>query len=388
MSDDGEVFEVHPLRNSNVQYLYSRRDEIDMSPSYQRQSAIWSLEKQQLLIDSLINGFDVPTIYLHQYAVPERVGERTIRYALVDGKQRMDAIFRFVGNSFALSEDFVRIADGSRAAAGKTFAELKEVDPLLASDLQATTLDVKTIKTTDMELVEDMFSRLNEAVPLNAAEKRNAFGGPMPRAVRELVVEPFFAAKLPFTNKRYRHYDLAAKFVYLADGSTSDGIGSAEYSGRTVRDLKKVRLDRFFKEARESDSDQSKTESLVRISKARLTELSDTFTDGDKLLSSVGMVTVYFLLALKRSASKRPFPSRSSLGEFELARKITPNAEEDSLTNADLVFMEFARLAQSPNDGSALSYRLEVLEAWLDAKEKGEDAHAAVGELFVEDLGL
>ena len=64
-------FEVSRMRNSNLAYLYTTRGDIDMSPSYQRQGAIWSTYKQQLLIDSLINGFDVPKIYLHQFLTQE-----------------------------------------------------------------------------------------------------------------------------------------------------------------------------------------------------------------------------------------------------------------------------------------------------------------------------
>jgi hypothetical protein len=40
-----------------------------------------------------------------------------------------------------------------------------------------------------------MFSRLNEAVPLNAAEKRSAIGGPMALAIREISEHSFFNEK-------------------------------------------------------------------------------------------------------------------------------------------------------------------------------------------------
>lgn len=387
----GQDFEVVPFKNGNVQYLYSRQAEIDMDPAYQRQSGVWSLEKQQLLIDSLINGFDVPTIYLHEYRAPVTKNGKIYRYALVDGKQRLGAIFRFLNNGFALSGTFVRLKDGKKAAAGKTYDELKTDDPLLASDLQVTSLDVKSIRTNDLELIEDMFSRLNEAVPLNAAEKRNALGGPLPPAVREIIAEHFFTVKLPFSNNRYRHMDLAAKFLYLVDGlphtqaESPEALNVPRVPGWSARDLKKVRLDRFFKQAKADDGDATRTATNVDSCRKVLTALSGIFVDKDRLLSSVGMVTVYFLLYLERKSTHRPFPGRTALEEFESARRVSPNVEEDHLSNSDLAYVEFARLSQSPNDGSALAFRLAILDTWLNAKEHGEDANAAVGALYADD---
>lgn len=379
----GQEFEVVPFKNGNVQYLFSRQAEIDMDPPYQRQSGVWSLEKQQLLIDSLINGFDVPTIYLHEYRQPVVRGGKVYRYALVDGKQRLAAIFRFLNNGFALSSQFVRIDNGQTAAAGKTYEELKVEDPLLASDLQVTSLDVKSIRTNDLELIEDMFSRLNEAVPLNAAEKRNALGGPLPKAVRDIIKDPFFTDKLPFTNNRYRHMDLAAKFLYLKDGLPVEP--KDEDPGWSARDLKKVRLDRFFLAVKNAADGEERTELNVAECRNTLSDLSAVFVEKDRLLSSVGMVTLYFLLHLERTSISRPFPKRSILEQFESARRVSPNIEEANLSNSDLAFGEFARLSQSPNDGSALAFRLAILDTWLMAKEDGQDADGAVGDLYAQD---
>jgi hypothetical protein len=81
-------------------------------------------------------------------------------------------------------------------------------------DIRRTTLSVFVVQTDDVDLIEEMFSRLNEAVPLNAAEKRNPFGGHLPKIVRHIAATPFLGGNL--SNKRYQHRDLAAKMVYLA----------------------------------------------------------------------------------------------------------------------------------------------------------------------------
>src|SRR5262249_48838220 len=118
-------FDIYKLPNSNVAYIYATRDQIDMSPSYQRQGAIWSTAKQQLLIDSLINGFDVPKMYFHQFPVSRTLetGQRA-RYALIDGKQRLESIFGFLSGEFALSDDFKLVSDSTVQAKGLTYREL------------------------------------------------------------------------------------------------------------------------------------------------------------------------------------------------------------------------------------------------------------------------
>ena len=48
-------FDVFELRISSILYLYSRRSTISIDPEYQRMGGVWTLDKRQLLIDSIIN---------------------------------------------------------------------------------------------------------------------------------------------------------------------------------------------------------------------------------------------------------------------------------------------------------------------------------------------
>ena len=367
--------DITQMRNSTVQYLFTRRSEIDMDPPYQRQGSVWSQQKQQLLIDSLLNEFDVPKIYLHQFSNPEMRDGTLKRWALVDGKQRLEAIFGFLENSFPLGDDFVFIATGDIGAAGKTYFELTESHPFLVSTLNATSLDVITMRTDDIELIEEMFSRLNEAVPLNAAEKRNSIGGPLPKIVRELVEETFFKNKLPFTNRRYRHFDLAAKFLYWTDNRLE---GAKMEGGGAIRDTKKVRLDTFFRDFNKIKIMSKRCKDMRQGVESNLRTLEKTFVDQDPLLNSVGMISIYFLLAERRAADKRSFPSRSQLLKFENARRVRRVKSDDELTPGEYEMLEFGRLSQSPNDGSALTYRLTLIDIWLTADKEGGDPMKAI----------
>src|SRR5690349_20886984 len=101
------------MRNNNIAYLTRMRDQIQLDPPYQRQGAVWSTEKKRLLLDSILNGFDIPKIYLHEHSTPLDVSGRRIRYSLVDGRQRLEAIWGYLDGEFALASDFRLFDDDS-----------------------------------------------------------------------------------------------------------------------------------------------------------------------------------------------------------------------------------------------------------------------------------
>ncbi|WP_129789679.1 DUF262 domain-containing protein [Promicromonospora panici] len=344
-------FTVTPLRTNTVAYVERMRGLIQLDPVYQRQGEVWSRAKQALLIDSIINQFDIPKIYFHQHAAPIVVDGKKYKYSLVDGRQRLEAIWDFMDGKFALAEDFVHLETGSTSAAGKTYRELQAEEDHTAMLFGASPLDIMCIQTDDVDLIEEMFSRLNEAVPLTAAEKRNGRGGPLRTAVRTLCDRELFTNKLPFGNKRYRHYDLATKLLLLAQESGP-------------HDTKKRQLDDFWEEFKVKNDTQGADELSSEVG-GIIDSMEETFTDNDPLLAVVGMISVYFLYFWEAARQSWPAPSRSDLVAFEKARKISRFNDEEDLTREQRRLLEFGRLAQSPNDEGALRFRLEVLTDYL-----------------------
>ncbi|MET7494122.1 DUF262 domain-containing protein [Streptomyces sp900116325] len=352
-----EEFSIAPLRNSSIAYIHQQRPQIEMDPVYQRQGGIWSVEKQQLLIDSLINGFDVPKIYFHEFIARRTIDGKRIRYAIIDGKQRLQAIWEFLEGKFALAEDFKYFEDSEVDARNLTYSQLADRHPEVAAYFNATTLDIISIRTDDLEIIEEMFSRLNEAIPLNAAEKRNALGGPVPPAIRDLSQHLFFTDHLTFGNTRYRHWDLAAKFLYWA------------HMERVV-DVKKFHLDSFVKDMKKKEEEGQRVVDVATLhATSVLDAMSSCFQKNDKLLSQVGMVSVYYLVFQEIThAQDGVYPSREKLAEFEELRKRNRVAAESDLSEAQFELIEFDRYGQSANDGSALAYRVKVLLNFLEGK--------------------
>src|SRR5439155_9880909 len=114
----------------------------------------------------------------------------------------------------ALAADFEYFKDSSIEAGNMKYTELGQVYPDLKVQFDSFQLAAVCIETNELEMIEEMFSRLNESAPLTAPEKRNAYGGPLPHAIRKLATNSFFTGALPFPNKRYRHFDLATKFLF------------------------------------------------------------------------------------------------------------------------------------------------------------------------------
>lgn len=341
-------FALGSLRNTSVWGVFRMREQIDLDPPYQREGDVWTQENKQNLIDTIINGFDVPKIYMHKLSIPQQIEGRQIELAVIDGKQRLTAIWAFIQGSFSLKQDFDYVKDDRVNAKGFTYSDLAKVYPDIKADFDAYTLDVVTIETDDLELIEDMFSRLNEAMPLNAAEKRNAFGGPLPSAVRQIANSSLFTQKIPFSNKRYRHLDIAAKMLFIV------------YS-KNVIDTKKIQIDNFFKKFSKKKIED--IEDVVKTVVSIVDGMDSIFVEKDKLLKSVGMLMVYFL-AFERAIflNLQGIITRSSLEEFERKRIENRELAENNISDADYDLLEFDRYTQSPNDAVALRFRLEVLD--------------------------
>ena len=190
-----------------------------------------------------------------------------------------------------------------------------------------------------------MFSRLNEAVPLNAPEKRNAFAGPLPPVIRSVAGHKFFGKKIPFPNSRYRYYDLAAKFLLLE-------------RHESLVDTKKVYLDRFVKQW----SNVPKLEELQKQTREILNAMDRVFTEKDHLLRSVGSVVLYYFLF--RTALQEDWINditRSALDDFERQRIKNRQIAQNDFSAADYDLLEFDRFIQAPNDAYALKIRFSIL---------------------------
>lgn len=336
------------------------RESIDLDPPYQREGGIWDDETRRRLIDSIINGLDVPKLYFER-AMTRRINREglTYQYSVIDGKQRLGAINSYLNDELRLPEDFILFEDESRQAAGHTLSELRREFPGLATRFLDYELPVVSVVTESGDLIEEMFQRLNAASSLNAAERRNAISGSTKDAANALAGHVFLIKKSPIKNARYKYRELGAKFLAIEQ--------QVESRGKIV-DTKAETLLRLFKDTH--DKPVRITDGQMEAYRDRATDVLDhmagLFQDNDPLLSSIGTVVVYYLSF--RNEVFRKAATREALQSFEVLRREAARMSDNdpaygSPVNARL--RDYNLLVQSTNDGRALDRRATILAAYV-----------------------
>jgi hypothetical protein len=149
---------------------------LELSPEWQR-SFVWKSKKQKRLIESILLGLPIPSFLLYY-------DTRTGKKYVIDGRQRLETIARFVSPKEKKGEDRVRFrtfsakeegwGPGERLnpAAGKYYDQLP---PDFKSAFGSAALVLAEFRDIPMGKLYQIFKRYNTgAVALNAAEIRNA----------------------------------------------------------------------------------------------------------------------------------------------------------------------------------------------------------------------
>ena len=345
---------ISELRNSSILRVYAEKDGIQSDPEYQRMGDVWNLDKRQLLIDTVLNDFDIPKLYFHELAEPRLLDDgRLVKYAVIDGRQRLEAIWGFIEGRFPLADEFAFFERENVKAGGMTYADLAREYPQLKTQMDSYALPITTVLTDDQDLIEEMFLRLNEASPLNAAEKRNAMGGPMAEVIRWVSEHQFFTTKVAFLNRRYQHRELAAKFLLL----TKTG---------TIGDTKKVYLDDMVKNAK-TNSSAEEANKIGHEVEDILRSANGIFVDRDILLRAHGTTVIYFQVlkeALKEGWSEKI--TRDKLNQFEERRRENRQDAQEDIARADYDLLEFDRMnLQGTNDRTSIEFRTRTLANFL-----------------------
>jgi len=337
-----------PYRNSTILRVNSEKDLINTSPEYQRAGGVWTLQKKQLLIDSIINDYDIPKLYFHQLGQHDE-----FEYSIIDGRQRLEAIWEFINDDFTLASDFEFFENPHLTLKNLSYTDLAKEFPKIKINFDSYILPIVIVETSDIDLIEDMFSRLNEAVPLNAAEKRNALGGSMAATIRTVSTNCFFTKKVKFNNNRYQHREVAARILFL--------LYSLDVNQK-ILDTKKPYLDAMtMKFKTDSSLSPNKYEDEAE---SILDSMNHVFIDNDSLLKSQSSVTIYFLLF--RNAIQKELTdliTRSKFFDFYDALNKNRRIAEEDITKANFEFLEFERMSQQgTNDSNSIRERVKILE--------------------------
>lgn len=150
-------------REYSIRELYEsyNRKEIILSPKFQRRS-VWEYKAKSYLIDSIIRGCPIPRIFVREKTNLDMTAIREI----VDGQQRLKAIFDFINDGFRVNKIH------NEQYGGKVFSELEES---AKRDFLKYPISAILFIDLDDNTIFDIFARLNTySVKLNSQELLNS----------------------------------------------------------------------------------------------------------------------------------------------------------------------------------------------------------------------
>lgn len=345
------MFKVQAHDKRTISWWYSKRDKIDNDPPYQRKGDIWGDKDKAYLIDSILNEFDIPKMYFADFNILDSpLNEKNLPYAVVDGRQRLEAIFGFINNEIALNDDFILFSKPSLPLAGLRYGTLKEKFPSVSDILDQFNLDIMSVITDDENKIRDLFLRLNRSKNLTGAELRNAMSGVVPDFIRKLTDRRFFHSCVRFNIGRRQDANVAAKLLLI------------ELHGGFV-DTKRKQLDRMVKEGQDPANFDRFLEVAHRVEK-NLELMEALFWDKDPVLSSNGIIPLIYELVKRNTSHSHKI--RDFLVEF-LKERRNAKVSRNEITQVRPDLLAFEAASRNINDESGLSTAYQILERRLHA---------------------
>lgn len=343
------ILRITPHNPRTLIWWYNHREEIDFDPPYQRRGRLWSQDDKAYLVDSIINGFDVPKLYLADFQIGQsKLNISRLPYAIIDGKQRLEAVFDFFENKLVLHKDFKFKNDPSLKIGGLSLRDLRRSHPKVAEEFENASLDIMSVFAEDEADINEIFVRLNKSKPLTGAEVRNAVVGPVSDLIRVIASHAFFIENIRFSVSRAADLNAAAKVLLF------------EYSGQPTA-TKKTNLDEFAHE----QVDKEKLELAARRALDTLSAMTEVFIPRDPLLSSAGVVPVYYWFIRGVPEGER-FGVRQFLNDFETQRKENRDRQKEQGEEAlDPSLARFDTLNRSTNDQQSHIGRIRILKEFF-----------------------
>lgn len=147
----------------SLQNLYTQYSQgfFVVNRRYQRK-LVWDVEEKQSLIDSVRNSLPIPLVLL-----AENLTEGAARLEIIDGLQRMNAIFAFIENEFPYDGayfDLDTLADTKlRRDEGQLTQREPKLDRKVCVAIVNYQLPISTYRSATEESVDEVFRRINSS---------------------------------------------------------------------------------------------------------------------------------------------------------------------------------------------------------------------------------
>jgi len=330
-------------------------------------SAVWMLDP--IALNKIAFHNNEGKLYVADFTfLNSELNVKKKKYAVIDGKQRLTAVYDFFNDQIVLPRGFIYQEDSSLQLAGYSYTDLQKNHPRIARKFDNASFTVMSVITDDESKINELFVRLNTSKPLTGAELRNAMTGRLPQIIRELIEHDFFTSRIRFSVTRSQDKNMAAKLLLL------------EHRG-TIVDTKKTQLDALVTEADVLDDNESQDANVNGIEdteigkelidtaaetenpdiersaqrmKEVLTNLSAIFIQSDPLLRQQSQVVVIYWLV-----RELPKPQHDKVRPFLL--NFERERQEQRSTQTDAELAEYELMARTSNDAYSIRKRYTII---------------------------
>lgn len=290
--------------------IYKRRGRYDI-PEWQRDE-VWPLQRKQLLIDSILNGWKLPKFYF------AKTSSDPDEFDVVDGQQRLATIWEFTENRLRLAEST------AEKFGGYTYGDLPETVSDRFDDFE---IEYDEITEASDDDIQEFFQRLQGGMILTAAEKLNSINSGLTKFARKLAGHSFFQDKVVTRDTRKAYFDIAIKALAI------------RIEGFDMR-LRYEELKAFS----ESHSTFSEKSNVARGMSETLDYLSRVFSENSDALRKRSTIQSFITLASQIVSSGRFQGTETKLREFLEGFTAELSKQNELGTHAtDSSYLEFQR---------------------------------------------
>ncbi len=247
--------------------IYKRRDRYEI-PEWQR-GEVWDTPKKQQLIDSILRDWRLPKFYFVRNSEEE--------YEVVDGQQRLTAIYEFFANELALAPD------SATEFGGPYYKDLK---PKYSDAFDDFEIDYDEVEEATEAQLKQFFQRLQGGLPLTSSEKLNSVHSKLRDFCKNLAKHDFLKNSTVVADTRFAHFDILSKAAIVE----IEGIEA----GLRYDDIKPV-----F----EAQSNFSPTSAVAKRLREALNFLASAFPQPNPLLKNRTLVQSIISLACRLVAT-------------------------------------------------------------------------------------
>lgn len=234
--------------------------------TYQRKT-VWGPKDNIRLIETILLNLIIPEIYLWDFDTDPNTGA-TITH-IVDGQQRINAIFDFIGGKYKLQKKYLTDNVVLEKYSDKFFKDLDDETKKMIWSYEMSIINLD--KDFSIEEVRKMFYRLNLTdYNLNEQEKRNSLNSKFGEAAEKLANEKFWEQYKVFSPRdvrRMQDIEYCSSILILA----REGI---------IDQTKSERLDQIYKEFCEEYEDVYEDVEQVHNAMQLIKEVTQNVTNG------------------------------------------------------------------------------------------------------------